>query len=399
MHAIVHVGMSKAGSTAIQMGLGANRENLRAQGVLVGPLDRQLSGAIIDGWDPVLQNPKLRLRFGTLEGLRSKSEEHWAAFAERLTEVRPDVVLMSSEHLLRISEEARIQGALISRLRPLFARISVVCYVRDPLDRYVSGLNQKIRAGTRFDSLPLPGDNKRPRVATALRAYRALLGADDVAVRNFARSNLQDGDVVADFFARAARLAGRPIPLEAAPEPANESLCGAAAAWMMTLNETYDRQGAIAPEAHARRQALIGRLRTGEGMAALPRLKLTDPALIAPIREVTRQENQWLNETVLQGQVPLETAGAGAEPLPPEALRARLRDWLLGYLTPEAVPVVARAALCEDRPAQGAKARGKKAGAGKKPRGAAPKQTPGTGTTAAQKRTRAARTGTPEDGT
>ena len=347
MHVIVHIGQPKAGSTSIQMTLQGERGHLANHGVVVGPGSKPLSLALSRN-DKIAESPKLRHKHGTMDAARADSERHWDGLRATLADTRPPVTLLSSEHLMAVSE------AMVARLRPMFDRISVLCYVRDPVSFYASSLDQSIRGGDRFRELPLPNRGRQP-IADRIRAWQAAVGAENVHVRNFDRANLVGGDVVADYFAQVSRISGQEIAPANPPRISNESFCGAATVWLMTVNETYDRRSPAADRATlALRQGLINRMRAAEALKALPRLKLTDPVLVAAVRRSRQADLDWLNENVLQGQLPLETAlpeGAPAEDPDPATLRARLRDWLLGYLTPEAIPLITREILAGPAPA------------------------------------------------
>ncbi len=352
MHVIVHIGQPKAGSTAIQMGLWAERENLQKQGILVGPLDRDLSLALHQA-DVINKIPKLRIKFGTMEAARAHSERHWQQLADTVRATRPALTLLSSEHLMGVSRD------LLARLTPLFSRISIVCYVRDPVSRYVSELDQSIRGGTTLPYLDLTGKGIN-RATNLIRAYHEAAGAENVVVRNFDRRNLKNGDVVVDFFEQVSRLAGRPVAPDHRPQRVNESLCAAASVWLLTLNASYSRRTAD-PTSVKLRQFLIAHLQTAEALRGLPRLKLSDPVLAEAVRRTIGENASWLNETVLQGQVPLEEGDPSPVQLPErEEMRTRMQDWLLGYLTPETTALVARAVMAYT-PAVPAQAPGKKA--------------------------------------
>ena len=335
MHVIVHIGQPKAGSSAIQMALRAEGEGLRQQGVRVGPLQRTLSLAL-HGNDVVHNVAGLRLKYGSMDKARAESEEAWKRFAHRIETDRPPIVLLSSEHFLESPQ------ALLTRLRKLFEKISILCYVREPVSHYVSAIDQQIRGGDALEVIPPPGE--RPfRMPSRIRSYKQHIGQDELVIRNFDRANLEGGDVVLDFFEQVSRLAGREIAPQHPPKRTNESLCGAATAWMLTLNSTFRRQTAD-PVSVKLRQSLIAHLRAADSLKDLPRVKLTDPVLVNAIRSATAEDCRWLNETVLQGQVPLEVGEPGPAPDPAE-LRARMQDWLMSYLTPEATALVAREVL------------------------------------------------------
>ena len=341
MHVIVHIGQPKAGSSAIQMALRAERAGLREKGILVGPLDRDLSFALTKA-DIVKKIPNFRIRFKTMDAAQEHSERQWKIFRNEVEQAQPRLTLLSSEHLVGTPKD------LLERLRPLFTKISIVCYVRDPVSRFVSALDQGIRGG--HSTIPDLHDKEVPSSANPIRAYQKQVGEENVTVRNFDRANLKDGDVVTDFFDQVSQITGQEIVPQHPSQRTNESLCGAATVWLLTANATFHRQTA-APASVKLRQSLIKHLREADSLKDLPRLKMTDPVLVNAIRSATAADCRWLNETVLQGQVPLEVGNPKPTTAPdPAELRARMQDWLLGYLTPEATALVAREVLAH-RPA------------------------------------------------
>ena len=344
MHVIVHIGQPKAGSTAIQAALHLQLQHLEEAGFFVATRAGEVQdlSLALTRYDWVAASPILRLKFGTMAAARDFSERRWDRLRSLVRERRPEVTLLSSEHFM----SPAVAGPLLERLAQTFERVSVICYLRDPVTHYVSNIDQKIRGGDRFSELRPPVSTGRLQVFAAVRAYHDRIKSGDLVLRNFDRANLVAGDVVADYFAQVSHITGRIFTPVGTSRSSNESLCGAATAWLLTLNETYDRRGGpVDPAALELRRALVARLRWSEALKELPRLKLSDPALIAPIRRAARADLDWLNATLLQGQLPFDTAlpdGAPAETPDAATLRARLRDWLLGYLTPEAAQLIAR---------------------------------------------------------
>ncbi len=334
-HVLVHIGPHKTGTTSIQKAFLAQREALREAGVLYAAPrlmpERALAAAF--SAESFFRHPHMRQHFaGTAEG-RAWGERCWVEFEGEVATDRPQLAIISSEHIASVPEPAR----LIDRLRRSFSRITVVAYVRDPVDLYQSLLQQNIRGGKCLRALPTPMEYRYP-YDRLLRRFADLVGAENLVVRNFARENLRGGDVVTDFCAVVSGFARMP---PVAPVRVNESLPGAALTWLMLANETIGLKMPLA----ARRRTLAA-LQASPEVAALPRLRMTRPRLEQHIRSRTRKTCIWLNDGFLSGQAPLailpeaEQVQADGDAA---AVRAEMRDWLLDYLTPEAQRVIARA--------------------------------------------------------
>lgn len=315
MHVVVHIGPYKTGSTAIQNALGRGRKALRAHGILyyAAPPEPTRCLATLFASRQIVQDPGIRQKFPDLGEARAWSAACWDEF-ERAA-AAPDVTLsvISSEFFSTL----RDTPGFLARLQARFARITVVAYVRDPVELYMSSLQQGIRGGGTLRVLPTPLEH-RYRYRRFLPVFAEAVGHENMIVRRFGRETLDGGDVVTDFFNRLRAFTAAP---EAATVRANESLPGAVVAWLLLANETWDRK----VSGPARRNVLL-RLRSDPEIAALPKLRLRDGAFEQAIRARTRADCLWLNETFLQGQPPLPVAETDAMPdLDPEALRTIAR--------------------------------------------------------------------------
>jgi len=344
MQAIVHIGAPKAGSSAIQSAIRLNAAALEAQGIhpyrpTTGPSERAL--ALRFHPDRTRLPPRARMKLKSAQAGWEWSLRCWEDLAQDIRTSRPETTLISSEHFFGLPDPAEF----IAALREIFSEITLVAYVRDPVDQYRSRTDQHIRGGQRFRDLQM-FDEYRHYARSGLQTYLEILGPERMVVRNFDRANLVGGDVVKDFFARLGAITGREIALETVPPRANESLCAAATVWLMTANECFLRVSD--EDDHAllkQRYEVIERLRKAEALAGMPKLKFDDPQMTALIRRNSRDCCLWLNRTFLEGQVPIETGVPDAEPLKPTEIRARMHDWFLACLAPDALDAVLRVAV------------------------------------------------------
>lgn len=284
--------------------------------------------------------PVLRAKFSSVEEARKWSEDCWAAFEAYLDANKPEVTLISSEHFANIGDPA----PFIERLRTRFDRIDFIAYARDPVAIYVSNVDELVRGGVRFSDLPQLSQFRYNSV-TNIKAYEPLLGSDHIYLRNFSRESLVGGDIVDDFFAMLSKLTGTEHFPQSRPTSTNESICGAATAWILTMNETFVFASTDTDDREVirERRDLIDRLRQSEALRDFPRLSLkTAPGLEAVIRERSRPTVEWLNSTYMHGQLEIDPGTPISEMPDAKELRRRLRNWFLSYLTPEAIRVLTR---------------------------------------------------------
>ena len=349
MHVIVHIGPFKTGSTSIQASMDQGSDALLEQGCYYYPGEKpgrvqSLSTLYARGEKALTAG--LSRAFPSIDDARAWSEQCWQNFEADIRARKPALTVISSEHLSNI----RDIPVFIDRLRETFDRITVVGYLREPLDLYCSSLQQKIRAAGKTLSEINALKAYHYRARRHFRLFMEAVGPENMVVRKYSRTNLKDGDAVQDFLSVVSSF-GTPVSVPTVR--ANESVPGAAVAWLLTLNETGLK--ADTPQ----RRAIIKRFEESEAVQALPKLKLTDPALIAIINRNTHKECAWLNKTFLNGQEPLKAGLPLDEPeglnIPEsdEEVSALMRQWLLGYLTPEATQAVADAAMAHEKKTTG----------------------------------------------
>lgn len=346
MHALVHIGSPKAGSTSIQRALQMNAAALEGAGVfawLPDPSRGNFARALANRFrgDDFRLLPIERWNFASPQEAVQWSHDNWADLAAGVRARRPALTVLSSEQLFGVAPVERVLEALAE----IFDRVTIMAYLRDPADHYKSALDQFIRGGMRLRDLPLPTRFKPPSART-IRGYLKALGPGQVIVRNFDRSNLVGGDVVRDFFAQIAQVHGRPVPDPVLPPRMNESLAAAATVWLLGVNETFQRfaEGDDRAALKARR-VLLNRLRTAPELAALPKLALDHPLLVDLARANARETITLFNTRFSGDQHPMPEAPEIGAPPPEAEQRAHLRDWLLGQAPGAALANVLRAAM------------------------------------------------------
>lgn len=340
MKLILHIGAPKTGSTAIQAALRLNKHMIADAGGYFHDADERALTTLYanPGKRFFLQE---RLRHGDQATAEAWSDGQWTWFENQIDKRRPKFAVVSSEHFVN----ARFFDQMLERFQKRFSEVVAIGYVRDPVDLYPSGVDQRIRGGAPLSRLPTPEDFPFV-IDRKLKRMRSLLGAENLTVRNFARSNLKDGDIIADFMDVFARQAG--ISLEGAETPPrlNDSLCAAAALWLLSVNEQIDY---LDPDVDqgvaAERFETIKRLRSAEELQEFPKLKLTHPLLISALRHMTHDVCETLNREFLQGQEPIPTEAQTGEPPTKDEQRAAMREWLHSHQDGEAMARIMKLAV------------------------------------------------------
>ncbi len=194
MRIILHIGMPKSGSTALQDGLRRNDHLLRQRGFLYParhglPKNHNLLIAPLiqdDGLPRVFKqvykdDPKLRFQ---------DVRRMLAEIGDRAKRDGIHTIVLSGEMLFRpLSHESA--SNLRRMLQPLAEHITVVAYVRSPSGFYLSMAQQVLKANS---SIPIPrGKNYR----ATIECYERF--ADSMIVRLYDRDSLAGGDIMTDF--------------------------------------------------------------------------------------------------------------------------------------------------------------------------------------------------------
>lgn len=266
MRAIVHAGMPKTGTSAIQESYARTRVDGLHYLSWRGSNHTGLFVLLFDSRPESF--PGFRASGATAESL-ARDRAEWQARLEAELSARPAPdILISGEGICGAGP------ATLARFRDWLGRfcdeIRVICYLRPPLSHMQSAFQQMLKsAGGPVPALP----GRWPDYARRIARLDAAFGRENVTLRLFDRAALDNGDVVADF----GNLIGHPLPPDAIRR-VNESLSleAVAALWVLRRRGQGLRSGAR------------GALRANEGLLrALSRIGTSrlviDPAVAAAV--------------------------------------------------------------------------------------------------------------------
>jgi hypothetical protein len=277
---IIHVGMPKAGSTALQERLSSLRGDLIDEGVLYPSTRTVNHNFLIAGAEPAYALPRiLRQHYRGDEGaVREDFIAFWGDILTQSATLQPRVIVMSGEYLWRIT---RAGAARLARLlRELSDDIHLVCYVRRPSDFFLSQMQQVLKASHRLPKLG--GVSYRANIESL-----GMLGR--VHVHAYQRSDFPGGDVCLDFSERYLGDSDRLKPKHGLPT-ANESISSEAMAILHEYRRTV----------HSKKASQFTR-DTSRLVAALKVLSAGDkPQLREDAKQMIDQSSTdltWLYET------------------------------------------------------------------------------------------------------
>lgn len=286
----LHVGVGKTGTTTLQVFLENHRKELARHGLTVAaaPKSRNHRALAMYALDyNVIDNARKAKRLTTSEAIADfRADLRERVAAESATLSADATIVFTSEQLTRVSRPSEF-----ARLKDLLAlygthEIKIIAYLRRQDQYYASSYSQYIKGGQDLDMRP-----SGKLVAESVYDYLAFLngwaesfGDENLIVRVFERSQLKDGDVIADFF--EALNIEVPAGLDR-PARQNESLDINTVQYLRMLNRHMPRfiDGAV----NKRRPRLIAELEAiSDG--ARPRLAVEEAQRFMDLFEVGNAE-------------------------------------------------------------------------------------------------------------
>lgn len=205
MKIVLHIGMPKSGSTALQMGLHRNAASLQQHGVVYPSGDKynlpKNHNILICAMRSAKRLPRAfkQIYSGQWETMRRDVEDFLTRVAERAVKGEAQILVLSGEMLFREmppSSIAKLQE-ILRRLDPDGdPEIEVVAYVRRPADYYVSSMQQQLKASRNITV------SKPVRYRAVLESYAPI--AKTLTVVGYDRRTLHGGEINRDFLTRIA---------------------------------------------------------------------------------------------------------------------------------------------------------------------------------------------------
>lgn len=235
MRVLVHTGMPKAGSSAIQAYLASNRDALAADGIDYPDYGHRghwsLSAALVRKHEKYHHARRKSRRMDVDEVVRDTR----AQLIETVERQASRLLILSHEDL---SVEATLQNldALLTEHGCAPEDITYLAYLRHPVSMYASAIQQALKSGSDRSYLPSSWFN-----TTTQRAAKAvtLLG-ERFVVRPFAPPGQDDWDVIEDFRHFCRTHEGVELPVNAGDKGINTSLSAEACAVLELARGRFD---------------------------------------------------------------------------------------------------------------------------------------------------------------
>jgi hypothetical protein len=220
MKLILHIGMGKTGTTALQAALAGHRDILLCHGVLYPAVET--SATSHNFLAAFLQSEgigPLRLMSSRYNNsprlLMAACERGWHQIKRQVQKHQPDTVVLSAESIFRRLNQTNAAD-FKSRLLELTDNIHIAAYIRRPSGYYLSSVQECLKASSRF----------APPAAFAFREPLEIcetLFNRKPRVMAFERERLLHGGIADDFLGRLLPESD-PVAVQVSSPVRNESL-------------------------------------------------------------------------------------------------------------------------------------------------------------------------------
>jgi len=275
---ILHIGMNKTGSTAIQSSLAA----ASGAGYVYPRLgEPPYKPHHEDGFDQTFSSERFqRSLLGTdLLRIRDIAAVSKDRIRKAAAEAGDNPVILSSEGAYRYLTVDDVK-ALHQFVQPLFDEIHLVAYVREPFGFISAGFHNWIK-GHGLATFSLEYQPYR-----RFEKFDQVFGRDSVHLWKYDRSRFPNGDIVAHFCASV----GIP-PVES--EAVNVTLCRPAVSAIYRLNRLAAEAGGDLPGLRSARKGIIRGFPHGDW----PKFRLS-PQVIMPVIDRHAADLEWIEERI-----------------------------------------------------------------------------------------------------
>lgn len=267
MHVILHIGMTKTGSTALQTACTRHAATLAQASVLYPsvrshPVSHHFLGLMLR---PPGQEPGAfgRAYVGRPDLVRADFDAQWREVKRQIRRQAPHTLVLSSETLFHELTPERA-AVLRAALAEVADSVEIVAYVRRPSAFYLSRVQQDLKHSAHF----------RPPAPLAFRAvvesWARLLEAP-VRLAPFERAQMADGDIFRDFCARF--LPALTLPADVTAPRANESMSAELMALLQDYRQVnHPHLGRLETADSRRYRRLLHKIEAAEGGGTRPQL-------------------------------------------------------------------------------------------------------------------------------
>ncbi|MBT9290692.1 hypothetical protein [Prosthecodimorpha staleyi] len=214
---VLHIGMTKTGSTSIEATFDDSRDALVAHGIDyldMGQNHSKLMTVVVKNSAKGLKGEITRI-LGVEKGDTDYDPELvLGTLRDRLAKPRANTVVISGQGLVKYNR--RQCERVRDFVSPYFDEIRIVVYVRDPTTWASSRAQENMKRGHTLAELvaALHEDPENcaimPEYRAGIEAYIEVFGRENVDIRVFDRKRMVNGDLMADFC--AAIGAGPEVP-------------------------------------------------------------------------------------------------------------------------------------------------------------------------------------------
>jgi len=189
MRTVIHIGMFKTGTTALQKMLSLHADELRKRGILYphvepGTRAQHRLSVLLKPYVPLWGRPvdfdDIAMARGQLDLVKQEVAQH-----------RPEVLLLSSEAMFRPIDDG--PQDLLDELAAISESVEICVWVRDPVEQFAAGFRQRAKSHRGYR--PIAGVSYR----AALESWIAKVGQDKVTVRRYARDSLVNREIFDDY--------------------------------------------------------------------------------------------------------------------------------------------------------------------------------------------------------
>ena len=274
---VVHPGLPKTGTTAIQQSFHKNHAALLAQGVLYPELDENHSKPILAMFHARLD---LNLRFAAMSEAARETYAIWARSALEAELANPDwhTLILSGEGIssLTADEWLRFHAWLSGHA----TRIEVVFSLRAPLELTRSAIQQNLKSGALLEAQYAKPPTLNPR--KRLEAVMTVVPVSAIQLWDFDAAVQSPGGMVRHFAIAIGLDAAAAELLAATKTFANPSLSQSAVEMLAARNRSLDPRRPTTAAELAKLTAVAG-----------PKFQLPDD-VIARVNETIAPDLAWL---------------------------------------------------------------------------------------------------------